>query len=104
MNVRFVNLSPNSVPVKIKITNAVVNEVDNLPYKSISDWKNYKATASSTTYSFQIRNAVTDALIFTYSFAANSTNRFKNVTLIIKGLQGTTSGTSAFRVFAVNYF
>jgi len=105
VNVRFINLSPNSVPVKIKIATAATNEVDNLPYKTITDWKVYKAgPAATTTYSFQVRNAATDALLSTFSFAANDANRFKNVALVIKGLQGTTTGINAFGLFAVNYF
>ena len=104
VNVRFVNLSPNSVPLKIKITGATTNEVDNLPYKGISNWKRYNTLVATTVYSFQIRDAATDALITTYSFSATATNRFKNVALIIKGLQGTTTGSNAFGVSAVNYF
>ncbi len=104
VNVRFVNLSPNSVPVKIKVASAATNEIDNLPYKGISDFKIYTAKLTTTTYSFQIRDAATDALITTYTFTTNATNRFKSVALVIKGLQGTATGTNAFGVFAVNYF
>jgi hypothetical protein len=104
VNVRFINLSPNSVPVKIKIASSTGNEVNSLPYKSISAWKAYTALAATTNYSLQIRDAITDALLASYTFTANATNRFKNVTLAIKGLQGTTTGTNAFGVFAVNYF
>jgi hypothetical protein len=104
VNVRFVNLSPNSVPVKIKINGATVNEVDNLPYKSVSAWKAYTAKLVTTNYAFQVRNAATDALLASYTFSATGTNRFKNVALIIKGLQGTTSGVNAYGVSVVNYF
>jgi len=104
VNIRFANLSPNSVPLKIKIATATTNEVDDLPYKNISTWRAYKATATTANYSLQIRDAVTDALLATYTFTANATNRFKNVTLMIKGLQGTTTGTNAFGVAPINYF
>lgn len=104
VNVRFINLSPNSTPVKIKIATSVGNEVDNLPYKTIGNWKMYVATKSSTAYAFQVRDAATDALLTTFNFTANATNRFKNVSLIIKGLQGTTTGVNAFGMFAINYF
>jgi hypothetical protein len=104
VNVRYVNLSPNSVPLKIKIASAATNEEDALAYKSVGTWKQYKSTATTTTYSIQIRNAATDALITTYSFVANATNRFKNVTLMIRGLQGIMTGANAFGVSAVNYF
>jgi hypothetical protein len=119
VNIRFVNLSPNSVPVKIvKITpvyppvtpsqNVTTTEVDNLVYKGISNWKPCDAritgTMTSRAYTFQVQDASTSAVLATFSFTASSTNRFKNVALVIKGLQGTTSGTNAFGLFAVNYF
>jgi hypothetical protein len=104
VNVRFANLSPNSVPVKIKISGATTNEVDNLPYKGVSSWKIYTAKLATTNYAFQVRDAVTDALLASYTFAATATNRFKNVTLIIKGLQGTTTGTNAYSISPINFF
>lgn len=105
VNVRFINLSPNSVPLKIKISTATTNEADALAYKEITTWRAFKAApAATTTYSIQIRNATTDALITTYSFAANATKRFKNVTLMIRGLMGTTTGVNAFGVTEINYF
>jgi hypothetical protein len=104
VSVRFINLSPNSVPVKIKIATAASNEVDNLPYKTIGNWKKYTATTASTVYTFQVRDAATDALLTTFNFTANAANRFKNVSLIIKGLQGTATGVNAYGIFAVNHF
>ncbi|WP_285055497.1 hypothetical protein [Pedobacter ginsengisoli] len=104
VNVRFINLSPNSVPLKVKIVTVTGNEVDNLPYKEFGVWKKYTATAASTIYSFQLRDATSDVLITTFNFTANATNRFKNVSLIVKGLQGTTTGTNAFGVMTVNHF
>lgn len=104
VNVRFVNLSANSTPLKIKIVNAATNEIDNLPYRTIGNWKAYPAKLTSTAYAFQVRDVATDALLATFNLTANAANRFKNVALIIKGLQGTTTGTNAFGVFAVNYF
>jgi hypothetical protein len=47
---------------------------------------------------------LTDALLLTYTFSATATNRFKNVSLLIKGLLGTTTGTNEFSVSSVNYF
>lgn len=103
VNVRFINLSPNGVPVKIKIATAAGNEIDNLPYKTIGGWKRYMST-KTTVYSFQVRDAATDALLTSFNFTANATNRFKNVSLIIKGLQGTTTGVNAFGIMTVNHF
>lgn len=104
-NVRFVNLSPNSPILKINVKNNSANEVDNLAYKDISGWKSYDNKAAGTTsYVFEIRNAATNSLLLTYTFSATSTNKFKNVALIIRGLSGITTGTNAFGIFPSNYF
>lgn len=104
VNIRFVNLSPNSPSLVINIRNNTVNEFNNLPYKTISSWKPYPAKLITTNYIFEIRNAATNTILTSYTLIATTSNRFKNVSLIIKGLAGTTSGTNAFSVFPVNYF
>jgi len=105
VNIRFVNLSPNSPALKVKIRNNSENEVENLKYKDVGDWKSYPNKANAATnYVFEIRDASTDTILSTYTFGATSTNRFKNVSLILKGLFGTTTGTNAFGVQLVNYF
>lgn len=104
VTVRFANLSPNSSSLKVKLSTATTNEIDNLPYKSISSWKAYASLATSTSYVFQVRDANTDALLVSYTLAANASNRFKNVMLVIRGLQGTTSGTNALGISVINYF
>lgn len=103
-SVRFVNLSPNSPALKINIKNSVINEIENFTYKSIGNWKGYGNSAAGTTnYIFKVRNAATNAILLTYTFGATTTNRFKNVALVIKGLIGGT-GANAFGIFPVNYF
>lgn len=93
------------MPLKIKVSTAATNEENAIAYKTIGSWRPFiAAPATTTTYSIQIRIACTDALWTTYSFVANSTKRFKNVTLVIRGLIGTTSGVNAFGVTEVNYF
>jgi hypothetical protein len=104
VNLRFVNLSANSPSLKVKLSTVTVNEVDNLPYKGITAFKAYPNRLTSTAYSFQIRRVDTDALVTTFNFSATSTNRFKNVALIIRGVFGTTTGTAPFGVTAVNYY
>lgn len=100
---RLINLSPNSVPLKITLaTGATID--DNVPYKTFGTWRSITAKDATTTYVFQVRNAATGVLLTSFNFVANATNRFKNVSLIIKGLMGTTIGKNAFGVFAVNFF
>ena len=105
VNIRFVNLSANSTPLKINIRSSTVNEVESLKYKDIGNWKAYPSkTTATTNYIFEVRDAASGTLFTTYTFGATATNRFKNVALVIRGLLGTTSGGNAFGVSAVNYF
>lgn len=104
VNVRLVNLSANSPALKVKLSTATNNEVDNLTYKGITAFKAYPARQTSTTYSFQIRRVDDDALVTTFNFSATSANRFKNVALVIRGVFGTTTGTAPFGVTAINYY
>lgn len=101
--IRFVNLSPNSTPLNITIRSAAANEVSALAYKGISDFKKYASKTASTSYIFEVRDAATNTLRSTLTFNA-TTNRYKTLSLVIRGLMGTTTGTDAFGIFQVNYF
>ncbi|MBB5438809.1 hypothetical protein HDC92_002490 [Pedobacter sp. AK017] len=103
VNLRFVNLSQNSPALKVNIKSGSSNEVDNLAYKSIGAWKPYPAKLTTTAYIFEVRDMLTNAILLTYTFNATSTNRYKNVALVIKGMIGGT-GSSAFGIVPVNYF
>ena len=109
-NVRFVNLSSNSPALRVNIKDNTANEVTNLAYKNISSWKAYKNEKSTgTDYIFEIRDSATGTLITTYTFRGTTTataaaNLFKSVSLIIRGVYGTTSGANAFGVSSVNHF
>lgn len=113
--IRFVNLSPNSPALNINIQGTVSNEVTALTYKGISAFKKYvtapsipgygttPAVPATPNYLFEIRDASTNALLFTYTLNAVN-NRFKTITLVIKGLvtNPATTGTNAFGLFQVN--
>jgi hypothetical protein len=102
MGVRFINLSPNSSPVAINIlATPAVKEVSSLAYKQGTDFKTYPAKKANSTYVFQVRDAATAALLATYTL---TTTRFLNVTLALKGLAGTTTGTNALGVMRVNNY
>lgn len=101
MYIRFENWSPNSTPLSINIRSSVTNEVSNLPYKGISDFKKYVALTTTANYIFEVRDA-NNTVRATFTLNTNN-SRFKTVGLIIKGLLGTTTGTNAFGVFQVNY-
>jgi hypothetical protein len=102
-NVRFVNLSPNSSPVNINIKNAATTEASNLSYKGISAFKKYPADYKHTTYALEIRDAASNSLLATLTLTSAS-YRFKNIAVLIKGLEGTTTGTDAFGASAITQF
>lgn len=116
VGVRFINLSPNSPAVSVNLTaTPTVNEKANLGYKQKSEFKAYPANAAviTTGIAFQVKNATTGALLASYTLPATAVSpyttatvaqaRFKNVTLVIKGLVGGT-GTNAFGVFPVSHY
>lgn len=114
IGIRFINLSPNSTPVNITLsTSTTTNEVAGLAYKQKTDIKTYTSTASMASIIFQVRNA-SGTLLATYTLPKTPASpyttvglshaRFKNLTLVVKGLQGTTSGTNAFGIFPVAHY
>lgn len=115
--IRFINLSPNSPAVNITLAaTPTVNETTGLNYKQQTEFKKYAlaATIVTGTVTFQVRDALTNALLTSYTLPATAVSpyttvsttlsRFKSITLAIKGLHGTTSGTNAYGVFPIaNY-
>lgn len=99
---RFVNLSPNSPALNINIKTAITNEVTGLAYKGISSFKKYEALTTTANYVYEVRDATTNAILTTFTLTTSS-NRYKTISLIIKGLVGTTTGTNAFGILQVNY-
>lgn len=101
INVRFINLSSNLQPIDIKISGGAANEVTGLEYKGASSWKRYTAKSSNTVYQFQIIE--NGSVLLTQALNITSTNRFKNVAIVIRGLKG---GTSPNQLAAgvLNYF
>jgi len=99
--IRFINLSPNSTPLNITLsTSTSVNEVSNLAYKQYTEFKTYPALYNST-YTFQVRDATTQAPAApraSFTFDATSIPRFANVTLVIRGMVGTTPAVGVTRM------
>jgi hypothetical protein len=118
--VRIINLSPNSLPVNVSLkSDPTVNVFTSIGYKQLSEIKTFPlpnittSAADSTkrkTINFQIRNAAGTQFAFYelpvdvnsfYPGVSVNLQRYKNITIVIKGLQGTTSGPDAFGVFPV---
>lgn len=111
MGIRFINLSPNSTPVSISIlTPGAPNEVSNLAYKQMSSFKLYNAGLSVDSIRFIIKNGATGDSLTKFVLLKGATNsgiayaNHKNLTLVVKGLQGTSSGTNALGMFPVPHY
>lgn len=114
IGIRFINLSPGSDAVGVNIKGQTTgSEASNLTYKSITSYKSYPATHTINSYIFEFRNMATDALLGTYTMsginngAGNTSNnsfRFRNFTIVLKGLSGITSGSTAQGTFLVNNY
>jgi hypothetical protein len=99
VGVRFINLSPNSKAVNITLsTSPSSNEFSNIAYKQITDFKKYPALASNTKCNFQVRNVGTNTIIASYDLLIP---RFKNVTLVLRGLVGASPSAG---ITLVNHF
>ena len=111
IRVRVINCSPNSTPLNINLASAATTSIfSGVAYKSLTSFSTLplKTAVPTGTNVFQVRDA-SGTLMATYTLPAAGTisiasSRFKCVTLVVKGLVGTTSGASAFGVFAMaNY-
>ncbi len=104
-SVRIVNLSYNSGPINMTLsTSTTTNEIAGVAYKSVSDFKNYPATYKITSYTFQLRDATTNALLGSQAYTtAASMPRFQNITLVLKGAVGGT-GANALGLQLVKNF
>jgi len=83
--IRFVNLSPNSAPLNVNIRSSVTNEVSGLAYKGITAFKKYDAPTTAASYIFEVRDAATNIVIFTYTLPL-ATFRYKTLSIVIGGL------------------
>lgn len=111
VRVRVVNCSVNSTPLTVTLGSSPnVNLFTNVSYKVVSSFSNIELKSRIATGGniFQVRNS-TGTILASYTLPASgvisvASSRFKNITLVIKGLQGTTTGSDALGVFAMaNY-
>jgi hypothetical protein len=97
--IRFVNLSAGSNPVKVVIKGKTgAPEAGSLGYKQITAFKYYPINAAQEEYTFEFRDAVTDALVATYTTTfihyptpgLQNAWIYKNCTLALVGIPGGT--------------
>ncbi|MFW2477985.1 MAG: hypothetical protein ACN4EP_13770 [Sediminibacterium sp.] len=106
--IRFINLSANSSPVNVTLsTSTTVHQFAGVAYGNITDFKTYPAGPANSTYTFQVRNALTNAIIASATMSGTSVNTFvpvfKNTTLVLRGTIGAT-GTNAPSIVRVNHY
>ncbi len=111
--IRFVNLAPGNTAITVNIQGqAAGSEVANLPYKGITSFKQYRATADINTYIFEFRNALTGSVITTYTARSVGTPggiytpnkwQYKNNTLAFVG-QIDSTGTKAPKVVLISNY
>jgi hypothetical protein len=104
--VRIINLSPGSPEIKVTLATSTTNsEFGNIAYKQLTEFKSFPALSKNTSYTFQFRNAATDVLISSITMSgatlAGFVPRFRNVTLVLRGLVG---GSPAAGITRVNHY
>ncbi len=108
--VRFINLSPDTQPLDIRIAGASTNEVSGLAYQSHSSFKAFPARNARfiDTFGYDMLNfeVIENGIVIqTYSmFVFEPANRFKNVALVITGRKNPDTGQPGLAISAVNYF
>jgi hypothetical protein len=83
--IRFINLAPGSTPLNITLsTSTGTNEVANLAYKDITEFKTYPGLYNSA-YTFQVRAANNpNTVITTFTLTSSTVPRFANITVVIR--------------------
>lgn len=107
LNIRFINLSPNSTPVKVALAGSLSTaEFDNVAYKQQTDFKKYEAKSNhkSPYFNFRVMNAEGDSLS-TLPLTDSQLNaaRYHSITLVFYGSIDST-GIKAPTVTCVNNF
>lgn len=110
INVRIVNCSYTSTPIDVNLSSEpTVKQFSGVAYKSVSAFRaiSYKTKRTTGDNVFQIRNA-SGALLASYTLPLTGTisvdkARFKNITLVFRGMSGG-NGTSALGVFAMPHY
>lgn len=94
VGIRFVNLSAGSGSVSVDIKGGPIGgEVSSLVYKGVSDFKNYSAISTISSYIFEFRDAVNGTLLASYTLSGVNTHSttvantvlFRNITIALIG-------------------
>ena len=111
VRVRIVNCSLNSAPISVTLGSApTANVFSNIGYKTVTAFSDIelKTRIAVGGNVFQIRDSA-GTLLASYTLPATglvsvASSRFKNITLVVKGLVGTTTGTDAFGIYGMTNY
>ena len=111
VRVRIVNCSVNSSPISVTLGSAPTATIfSNIAYKSVSAFRDIelKTRLAVGGNIFQVRDS-SGTLLASYTLPATglvsvASSRFKNITLVVRGLSGTTSGTDAFGIYGMTNY
>jgi len=113
VGIRFVNLSPGSNPISVNITgNPLGSEANSLAYKGLSNFHQYPATSSISSYTFEFHDVATGNMLASYTLnginnigSVFSTNNYvyRNYTLALIGANDST-GTFAQNCLLINNY
>jgi hypothetical protein len=111
VRVRIVNCSVNSSAISVTLGSApTVTIFSNIAYKSVSAFRDIelKTRLAVGGNIFQVRDS-SGTLLASYTLPATglvsvASSRFKNITLVVRGLAGTTSGTDAFGIYGMTNY
>ena len=111
VRVRIVNCSVNSSAISVTLGSAPTATIfSNIAYKSVSAFRDIelKTRLAVGGNIFQIRDS-SGTLLASYTLPATglvsvASSRFKNITLVVRGLSGTTSGTDAFGSYGMTNY
>lgn len=111
IGIRVINLSPNSTPINVTLSSTpTVNEFNGVAYKSLTEIKKlpYPKPIVAGSNIFQIRDSAGNLLasqtLPTDGVLSIATARHRVVTLVIRGVQGITSGSNAFGCSIIKNF
>ena len=107
--VRFINLSPNVQPLNIRLQGSSTNDVNGLAYKNYTAFKAYPAKITSFSGTIGLSRLIFEfvengSVLLTSSVTVTSTNRFKNIALVLTGMKTPGPGQPGLVVSRVNYF
>ena len=111
VRVRIVNCSVNSSAISVTLGSAPTATIfSNIAYKSVSAFRDIelKTRLAVGGNIFQVRDS-SGTLLASYTLPATglvsvASSRFKNITLVVRGLSGTTSGTDAFGIYGMTNY